>query len=400
MTASSADETVSTYLAQTLSRAPSANYLPALTGLRGIAACWVLLFHLWQFSGSPKLMLPLGFFDLDLTPLAAFGYMGVDLFFVLSGFLLSIPFLRADRDGTKRPNLVRYAIRRCRRVLPAYYVQLAIICAVSYFTGEMRALTPSNLIAHTLLVQNLFPSSVPLNGVYWTMPIEWDFYIVLPLMAFVLAKVRPAITLAILVTLSVAFRFACYRAVSDPAWAEFVDFGRIMQLPARLDEFFYGVLGAWLFLRYPFRTVTTRWMIVVGVAGVLSAIVVNANVANFIYPAKLPWILIGFTWLGLAFGAIVLGSAAQHGLQTWFSSRVVAWLGLISYSLYLWHYPLLDVALRFGWAASGGAPALLQNFVLLTPPILLVSWLSQHFVERPFLVSRHHRHGMPASLEK
>ena len=59
-------------------------YLPALTGLRGIAAAWVLVFHLYQYSGSPDLG--------PLTSLAGCGYMGVDLFFVLSGFLLSMPF--------------------------------------------------------------------------------------------------------------------------------------------------------------------------------------------------------------------------------------------------------------------------------------------------------------------
>ena len=81
------------------------NYLPALTGLRGIAAAWVLLFHLYQYSGSPDLG--------PLTSLAGCGYMGVDLFFVLSGFLLSMPFHRARMEVAPPPNLLRYAWRRC-----------------------------------------------------------------------------------------------------------------------------------------------------------------------------------------------------------------------------------------------------------------------------------------------
>ena len=83
-------------------------------------------------------------------------------------------------------------------------------------------------------------------------------------------------------------------------------------------------------------------------------------------------------------------------------SRAIAWLGLISYSLYLWHYSLLQVAQHVEWIATGSASALLRNIVLLTPPILGVSWLSQHVVERPFLRTRARgarEHGLPASLE-
>ena len=73
--------------------------------------------------------------------------------------------------------------------------------------------------------------------------------------------------------------------------------------------------------------------------------------------------------------------------QSWFRGRALAWLGLISYSLYLWHYPLLQVAQQFGFLAVGSPLAMLRTVFVVTAPILLVSWLSQHFVERPFLAS-------------
>jgi peptidoglycan/LPS O-acetylase OafA/YrhL len=106
--------------------------------------------------------------------------------------------------------------------------------------------------------------------------------------------------------------------------------------------------------------------------------------------------------MGLSFGATVYGAAAQSGSRLRFGGRVLGWLGLISYSLYLWHYPLLQVAQYFNGNATGGPSALLQNIIVLTPAILFVSWLSQHFVERPFLVERSSRtptHGMPASID-
>ena len=144
-------------------------------GLRGVAAGWVLLFHLWQFSGSPALTIRIAHHAIDFTPLVACGFLGVDLFFGLSGFLLSLPFHRAALAQTPMPRLRTFWIRRCRRVLPAYYVQLAIIVAVMLAIGDMRALAPASLIGHIFLVQNFVPTRETLNGVYWTMPINGTF---------------------------------------------------------------------------------------------------------------------------------------------------------------------------------------------------------------------------------
>jgi len=72
-------------------------YADALTGLRGVAALWVLVFHLWQRTGAPALALG----PLDFTPLAAHGYLGVDLFFVLSGYLIGGPWVAMRLGGAK-----------------------------------------------------------------------------------------------------------------------------------------------------------------------------------------------------------------------------------------------------------------------------------------------------------
>jgi peptidoglycan/LPS O-acetylase OafA/YrhL len=380
-----------------ISRTPD-GYLPALTGLRGIAACWVLIFHLWEFSGSPTLAISI----VDLTPVARFGFIGVDLFFVLSGFLLSMPFLRADLLHRPAPSLSGFWIRRCRRVLPAYYVQLVLIAVTLWWFGKNAALTPFNLATHALLIQNLFAGIVPLNAVYWTMPIEWDFYVVLPLMALLLARLRPMFAVFVFVGLSVAFRAVCYRSFLDPAWAQIVDYGRIMQLPARLDEFFFGILGAWLCLHRPVARLRARWCLLGGIVGIVVAAIGQSFLGDVLWTPRLPWTILYFTWMGLSFGSIVYGAAAQSGPHVWFGGRVLGWLGLISYSLYLWHYPLLQVAQYFNGNATGGPWAMVQNIVFLTPAIVFISWLSQHFVERPFLVGRSSRtpqHGLPASID-
>ena len=362
----------------------ASDYVPALTGLRGVAAGWVLLFHLWQFSGSPVLAIHLANLVVDFTPLVACGFLGVDLFFGLSGFLLSLPFHRAALAQAPMPSLRTFWMRRCRRVLPAYYVQLAIIVGVMLAMGDGRALAPANLIGHVFLVQNVVPARETLNGVYWTMPIEWDFYAILPLLALALARFRTALTLLAVIALAVAFRLLCYRAAFDPQWARHFDYGWIVQLPARLDEFFFGVLGAMAYVRKPPSARMARGLMLAGTAGIAAGIAVFTHFGNYLLAPQMPWLLLHFTWIGAAFGALILGAAAA---QSWFRGRTLAWLGLISYSLYLWHYPLLQVAQHFQLLAVGSGFAMLRTALAAIAPILMASWLSQHFVERPFLAS-------------
>ena len=366
------------------STARASDYVPALTGLRGVAAGWVLLFHLWQFSGSPALTIHIAHLAIDFTPLVACGFLGVDLFFGLSGFLLSLPFHRAALAQAPMPSLRTFWIRRCRRVLPAYYVQLAIIVAVMLAIGNAAAVSPLNLVSHVFLVQNLVPVRESLNGVYWTMPIEWDFYAILPLLMLALMRYRTAWMLLGVMALVAAFRLSCYGAYFSAPRASHFDYGWIMQLPARLDEFFFGVLGAGLHVRRPLSVAAARRCMWVGAGGIAVAVATFTHVGNYLLPPQMPWMLLHFTWIGASFGALILGAASQ---RSWFCWRWLAWLGLISYSLYLWHYPLLEVAQHFDLLATGDSAAMLHTALIVTPPILLVSWLSQHFVERPFLAS-------------
>lgn len=96
-------------------------HLDVLTGIRGWAALWVFLYHAWSLSGHPDLIVDLAGLPLDFTPLASVGGAGVTIFFVLSGFLLAIPFAEWQAGMRERPALGKYFLRRVARVFPAYY---------------------------------------------------------------------------------------------------------------------------------------------------------------------------------------------------------------------------------------------------------------------------------------
>ena len=103
------------------------SHLRVLTGLRGWAALWVLIFHVYEASQHGLVAFPIGKWNIDLTPFFSLGWSGVQIFFVLSGFLLSLPFAQWQAGTREKPNLERYLFRRAARVFPAYYVQLAIL---------------------------------------------------------------------------------------------------------------------------------------------------------------------------------------------------------------------------------------------------------------------------------
>ena len=94
-------------------------HLQVLTGLRGWAALWVLIFHVYETSQHGHVIFPVGTWNIDLTPFFSLGWSGVQIFFVLSGFLLSLPFAQWQAGIREKPNLKRYLFRRAARVFPA-----------------------------------------------------------------------------------------------------------------------------------------------------------------------------------------------------------------------------------------------------------------------------------------
>jgi peptidoglycan/LPS O-acetylase OafA/YrhL len=365
----------------------TSSYFQALTGLRGIAAAWVLVFHAWQFAGAPALRIAA--IGIDFTPLAQCGYFGVDLFFVLSGFLLGMPFHRAAAEGRTSPSLARFWMHRCRRVLPAYWVQLAILGAACFLLDRVQLLVPKNLIAQALLVQNLVPWPVTqLNVVYWTMPIEWDFYVVLPLLAILLKRCRWWLALAAVLVWVIAFRMLCVQTLTDPALAHWLDYGSVQQLPARGDQFFMGVLAAWIYVYRPLWLSRPWVWLLAGAAGVFAMVWAVAPRGNFLVRVDTPYLYFHYSLVAISFAALVLGAACgtRLALRLW-ANPAVTFLGLVSYSLYLWHYPLLQATQALGWLNGARLPAWLVVVFLSVPAVLLVSWLSYRFVERPFLAT-------------
>jgi len=147
-------------------------YVASLTGLRGVAALFVFIFHYNSFNPGIRLDLSIPVIGSILQFPLGFGFSGVDLFFVLSGFLLSLPFARAALTQSINRSLKHYYTRRFLRVFPAYYAQFFIILLVGAWFVTWRDINGMSLLAHFFMFFNIGWNPVrPMVGIWWTLPV-------------------------------------------------------------------------------------------------------------------------------------------------------------------------------------------------------------------------------------
>ncbi|MEO6689636.1 MAG: acyltransferase [Dokdonella sp.] len=362
------------------------DYFPGLTGLRGIAACWVMLFHLWMQAAQPSVIL----LGLDLTPVFSCGYLGVDLFFVLSGFLLGLPFLAWANRTRSFPNLVQFWKRRCLRVLPAYYIQLAILIVAGFTVSGVWPIDLRQLLAY-LSMEFVFVDGISpmLNGVWWTLPIEWNFYLVLPLLGLAFARMRGWLVALAALVLALAFRVLCYELLlADRAFGP-LSYPAIIQLPGRLDEFVFGMLAAWLHLRRSApRPRRDLGLLLLGIAGVIGLLYGLDGRGDIFGTADTRWIFTYASCAGASLALVVHAAAARVRLaDRLFAGRTLAFLGTISYSLYLWHGIVIQVAARSGFTQWLPIANLGGLALTLIPAVLAIAWISYRLTEHPFLIT-------------
>ena len=365
------------------------HYVASLTGLRGIAALFVFIFHYSYFNPGIRLDLSIPVIGKALQFPLVFGFAGVDLFFVLSGFLLALPFARATLSRSAHPPLTQYYKRRLLRVFPAYYAQLAIILIVGAWFITWKPLNGISLLAHLLMFFNMGWDPVrPMVGIWWTLPVELSFYLVLPFIASFMRPGRWMVFLLASILLSMLYRiWSVDHFAAEPGEAVFL---AASLLPGSLPEFLLGASAAMIVQKFDLQAIKrpTAWVL----DGIFLAGVILANV--WFWKVMLPYgsifwsghwsMVIAPLALGLPLSMIVIslywGSRIGSLL---FANPVVYFLGLISYSLYLWHFVVLQQAgVIFGEAYTSmqGLPKFLFSMAL----VVLVSTLSYFVFERPF----------------
>lgn len=343
----------------TVSTSHNQSYRPDIDGLRAVAVLAVILFHL------KKTLVPGGF-------------VGVDIFFVISGFLISKNILLDLRSG--HFSIVDFYRRRIKRIVPPLLVVVAVtlILAQIILLPEDAERAAKSAIWSLASLANVYfwryqdtsyfaaPSSeTPLLHL-WSLGVEEQFYLLWPIALLIFFRKRFFWPFFALVILAAAASF--FLAEQLYAWdASFVYY----MLPTRAGELLTGAIVALFTLS---NRVIPKWLVqLLAVSGLAllgaSLFLLSENV---VFPG---WLALPPT-LGAAC-LIVSGQSGQQWSARFLTIRPVVWIGLVSYSAYLWHWPLLAFY-RYGHTEI----ALVPGACLLALTFLL-AWASYLYIERP-----------------
>jgi peptidoglycan/LPS O-acetylase OafA/YrhL len=377
---------------------------PLFDGVRAFAAGTVLIGHVAAITAF-NVANPLGAYTARLN-------MGVAFFFVISGFLLYRPFLAARFAGRPVPRIRDYARRRVLRILPAYWLALTVLTVLVGLCGVFT----HDWWKYYLLLQNTSQATVLCGiGAAWSLCIEAAFYIALPLWALLMARVQRGrsgrtmmrIEVAALLTVSLV-------SIAVRTWA-FATYDRQTNVDVSLlgnaDWFAYGMALALASVYLAGRERESRIVRVISdhawVPWALAAFLWWLDATQLGMDRALPPVYNGPRWLEehLIFPLIVLLVALpaafgdpRRGLpRKVLGHPFLAWFGLVSYGVFLWHQPLMaPVIERGGDAIIPGMP-----FVSLLVSMLAVSMAvaaaSYYLVERPILRFKDRRRPPPAA---
>jgi peptidoglycan/LPS O-acetylase OafA/YrhL len=372
--------------------------LANLDVLRAVAALLVLVGHAYALGGRGLPVVPSHWYQAILIQ----GTSGVWLFFVLSGYLIGGPFVRALVNGTPLPPTRAYAIKRGFRIYPLYWVSLAIVL-VFVGAGETHSW---QYVVHAALLQDLVPGRAEaIIAVAWTLTLEVLFYATVPILAHAVRALRPgpipAPTLASWVVASWVVSGAFLVGGSLVTGTNGVWLRQL--LPAMWGMFCPGLLlvlsgmpldgSRW---RYWLQDVPANrnmaWAIAVAAllgGAVLASIATlewGERTASLVYSSSRPLFALGF-------GFVVFRALRAPAWHERFGSWLLQ-LGLISYGIYLLHAVIVYclstpggsrfIPLHHGGAVAGAVHV--TYVVALTIPAALVSW---HVLERPLIAFSH-----------
>lgn len=331
----------------------SSSRVPQIQALRAFAALLVIIFH---------------------AKITAGGYIGVDIFYVISGFLITGLILR-ELEKTGKLDLRAFYLRRIKRLLPTSFVVLMVTAVVSWlvFPSTMREELGKDIFAAAVYVSNfLFAiwqmdyqnlnALPPVVIHYWSLAVEEQFYLFWPIIIFLLYKSggRRRVGYGVLAITLASFLFSLYLTSNSPIWAFY-------SLPTRAWELGAGALLLFLPKKIKLHGAYT-WLAIIAIT--YASIRFTDNTP---FPGRAALLPV----LGTMFALASIGRwpkvIDQLGV-----SRFSQWLGEISYPLYLWHWPLLVIPVLY----LGRSLHLYERGLAIIATVVFAD-LTHRFLEEP-----------------
>jgi peptidoglycan/LPS O-acetylase OafA/YrhL len=321
--------------------------MSALDGLRGFAVLIVLFDHTQN--------IPAG------------GYLGVDVFFVLSGFLISSQlFAEAQRSGTL--DLRHFFLKRCRRLLPAFLAMCALYWVIDFCFLKNATRPDLFRLTSLLLTANLHwargSNPYPLLNHTWTLAVEWQFYLLWPFVVVLLAKLRcrKASAFALLLAGMLAVWWLRYRGDGFVRY-DGVLIGAALALAAAPGSAWHGL-----------KTHGSVPLVFAACALLMLALVFKPTLIGH---------QLGITAAPLLAGAVSLIAVSRANWLSAFllENRFLAWFGKISYGLYLYHFPIAALMYTHGYSHT-------QMTLVCVPVSIALAVVSWRYLEEPILKTR------------
>jgi peptidoglycan/LPS O-acetylase OafA/YrhL len=354
--------------------APPRDHIAALDGIRGAAAAMVLFYHFGLNAKDMGLAGP-------LVSAAGAGWIGVDLFFVLSGFLIT-GMLYDAKGGTGY--FSSFYARRALRIFPLYFGAILVVHAITVLFPALLSWNGTHPWWLPAFVTNFIYAQRggAVTGVmthYWTLAIEEQFYLLWPLTVWLCGRRQLMVVAGAMILAAPAFRLVL---MSQQVHAEAI----FALTPTRLDCLAWGALAS-LAIRggeaaHPAGAFTRLAILCSGAA--LAGIVLVRQTAS---PFDLAIQTMGYSLLGCLFSAIIIASLSAGICRAILVQPWLRWLGKYSYGLYVWH-PIIGSMIFYGPhrpQTVGGFSALLF-FAGIGSLNLLAAWVSYHYWEKPFLL--------------
>jgi peptidoglycan/LPS O-acetylase OafA/YrhL len=373
-------------LGDRLSRVTSnGGFIPEIDGLRFVAIAAVVLHHICsiylessgRFGGNIHFPRDWRRLSNESTLVHTLwqGYFGVHLFFVLSGFVLGLPFVRHYLTGAPKPSIKNYFVRRLTRIEPPYVLNM-VVCLILFAinTPPIYRDTIEHFLASLFYVHNaIYSRGSTLNGVAWSLEIEVQFYILAPLLATVFLSARNAM-LRRGVLIAAIYGFALF--TQKVLWTTQLENVK-MSLAAYLQYFLAGFLLADLHQSGALRKSNWIWD-AIGIAGAGMTLLTMMHWRGPLYCA-LPFLVLAF----------YCGAFRGPFLQRIFTTPAIVITGGMCYTIYLYHVVIISVFKPLMHAAAMPNGPLWVDLAIqvavFAPLILLICSLLFAFTEKPFM---------------
>lgn len=307
-----------------------------LDGLRGFAILLVVIFHFWQISWLNH-SVHVSFIDFDLNFIARSGFVGVELFFFLSGFCLFLPHAHFVSVGKPLASLSSFTYKRLIKILPSYFLCIFLVIWINEVEFQSLYVFLKVLVAHIFFSTNILTEFNVVNGVFWSLAVEVQFYVIFPFLA-VFFRRNPYVLFLLICTVAVSFRY--YFLINDAKKLSYM----MQQMPASLDLFACGMLGAYFFVKFkPYVEQNPHLKYFLSLISIISVVLFFELLRWYVDALSYgggasEWLVFHRLSLGLIF--LCMTCSGVFAIRFWVNivaNRFFVFLGFISYNLYIWH---------------------------------------------------------------